>query len=304
MVRYGSRGFTLVEMLVVIAIIGVLVALLLPAVQAARESARRVSCANNLRNLGLALQQYHDRARRFPPATSGAPKHNWITRILPHLEADNVHKLYRYDKNWDSDENQPAVTVPLKVLICASSPRGIDRRTDLAGSKTAAVTDYAVVTAMTAGAYTANGLTPPTDLRGVIHSTYGTPIAAITDGTSHTLLVVEDAGRPEYWLRRKHGPASNNDGCGNANVSGGVISGSAWADAATDLPIHSFQSDGLTCPGPCFLNCTNNNEPYAFHTGGMNAVYADGSTRAVMDTISPANFAAQVTRAGNDLIRE
>jgi len=99
----GRTGFTLVELLVVIAIIGVLVAMLLPAVQAAREAARRSSCQNNLKQLGLALQQYHDTAKRFPPGsfpgrpdltTPGRVKafhHTFLTALLPYIDQGNIH---------------------------------------------------------------------------------------------------------------------------------------------------------------------------------------------------------------------
>src|SRR5438093_12254790 len=84
-------GFTLVELLVVIAIIGVLVALLLPAVQAAREAARRMSCSNQLKQLGLALQNYHDTYNAFPPARhAGGVNICWLVRILPYIEQGSV----------------------------------------------------------------------------------------------------------------------------------------------------------------------------------------------------------------------
>ena len=297
------RGFTLVELLVVIAIIGVLIALLLPAVQAAREAARRASCGNNLRQVGLALHNYHDKYLTLPPRRLPSPVHAWMTLILPQFEQGNVHTIYRFDVAWNHAANQPAITTPLKVLICPSAPEGIGRFDQVSANIRAAVSDYAAATGMTAIAYTANGLTPPGDLRGMLNGDIGTRMAEVTDGLSNTIMVVEDVGRPGYWVTgRKRGPTTSNVGCGNANVAGGRVTGSGWADPASDLPVHSFQITGLTCPGPCVINCTNNNEPYAFHTSGMNAIYGDGSVRFVSQTVGARELGPQVTMAGGELL--
>src|SRR5436309_11558421 len=95
-------AFTLVELLVVIAIIGVLVALLLPAVQMARESARRSSCQNNLRQLGLGLHQFHDANSGFPPAriSANATSCSWPPFILPYIEQNALFERYRFDLRW------------------------------------------------------------------------------------------------------------------------------------------------------------------------------------------------------------
>jgi prepilin-type N-terminal cleavage/methylation domain-containing protein/prepilin-type processing-associated H-X9-DG protein len=297
-----SAGFTLVELLVVIAIIGILVSLLLPAVQFAREAMRRTSCQNNLRQLGLALHHYHDAVGRFPPHRLVSPPHNWMTLMLPHIEQENLERVYNYDYAWNHPVNQPAITTPIRILICPSAG-GSGRFDQLPTGGTAAVTDYSNTGSVVGIVYSANGIPFPSgSLLGVIQGNEGSRMADISDGTSQTIMVIEDAGRPDFWLRGpRRGPDSTNDGCGNNDVFGGRVTGSGWADVAGALPLHSFQRDGLTCPGPCVMNCTNNNEPFSFHPGGVNAVFADGSTQFLEQDMSVAVLSAYFTRAGYEV---
>lgn len=107
------RGFTLVELLVVIAIIGVLIALLLPAVQAAREAARRTQCVNNLKQLGLAVQMYHDTHNAIPPSRAPCHYATWAALIWPYLEQTNAWQLWQPDKNfYTQPEESIAVQIP------------------------------------------------------------------------------------------------------------------------------------------------------------------------------------------------
>jgi len=127
------QGFTLVELLVVIAIIGILVGLLLPAVQAAREAARRMSCGNNLKQLGLALHNYESAMRRFPPSantTGGSANQPWSGQaaLLPFLEGDNVYKNIDFSVGYHHPINKAnfppngIATVRVPVLLCPSEP--------------------------------------------------------------------------------------------------------------------------------------------------------------------------------------
>ncbi len=129
-----GRGFTLVELLVVIAIIGILIALLLPAVQAAREAARRAQCTNNLKQIGLALHNYHAGAGKLPfgcanwngivPDKNGNPSYGgtWAAMILPYIEQEALYKLFDFRKHM-KDQPPEALTAIIQTYICPSDPR-------------------------------------------------------------------------------------------------------------------------------------------------------------------------------------
>jgi prepilin-type N-terminal cleavage/methylation domain-containing protein len=121
------RAFTLVELLVVIAIIGVLVALLLPAVQAAREAARRIKCANNLKQIGLGLHNYESTYQSLPWGNAyksgyvpGSP--SWAASILPFIEAQNHYERFNFSITMDQPANAVAVTTSVPTYICPTDP--------------------------------------------------------------------------------------------------------------------------------------------------------------------------------------
>jgi prepilin-type N-terminal cleavage/methylation domain-containing protein len=295
-----SSGFTLVELLVVIAIIGILIALLLPAVQAAREAARRTACQNNLKQLGLALHNYHDTVRLFPPSSAGG--HNWAPFLLPYVEQENLYQQYDWDLSWQHAANQPVVNTRLAVMRCASAPDGSERIDQLPNGRTSMAGDYSPPSGVSA-ILVQVGLVPPTgNLRGVITTRVPVRLASVRDGTSNTLMITEDAGRPEHWVRQGHGPAELSLHCGNFSVSGGRVRGAGWADPAIAIPMHWFTGDGLNCPGPCPINCTNNNEAFSFHPGGVSAAFADGGVRFLSENIRISTYAAMITRAGNEVM--
>jgi prepilin-type N-terminal cleavage/methylation domain-containing protein/prepilin-type processing-associated H-X9-DG protein len=304
--RHTSQrpGFTLVELLVVIAIIGALVALLLPAVQAARESARRMTCSNHLRQLGLALLNYNDTYNALPPARhAGGVNICWLVRILPYIEQANIN--YDFSQGGMGGTINSAVSnTQLKVLLCPSAPTG--RKGITGGASVAGVTDYVAISHVS----TNNPLivpTPPSDPagNGILGGLGPTPVfrrlAEITDGTSNTLMVSELAGRPQLWIRGKY----VNTGHGQAqwtNHEGGL----AVVDGLT--------MNGLQVGGPCALNCANmydpdfpnsmnpNEEMYSFHSSGVNVVFADGSVRVVASNSPISVVAATVTRDAGETI--
>jgi prepilin-type processing-associated H-X9-DG protein len=162
---------------------GILVALLLPAVQAAREAARRTQCSNNLKQIALAMHNYHDTYKTFPPAyipdENGNPMHSWRVLILPFLEYDYLHRQYNFDEPWNSPNNLAVTNQVVPVYNCPSDPTSTD-------------TNYMVITG------------PGTMFDGA----KACRIADISDGTSNTLMVVEVAGTGVNWAEPKDLDAS------------------------------------------------------------------------------------------------
>jgi len=300
----GRAGFTLIELLVVIVIIGMLVALLLPAVQQAREAARRAQCSNNLRQIGLALHNYEGQSGMFPtstrppPAQSGPNKAAALARILPFLEQANLFQQYSFNVNWFDAPNAPLVRTQLAVFHCPSTPNSnrLDTNPVAAGSTSfsgpRACADYAPLEGI-GSLLTGTGL--------IDRQSEGSPstlqvnftqcrIADVTDGTSSTMLIAEDAGRPIWYIRGHVAPAPL------------VMPGAGWADDEQDFFLHGAQADALaTPPGPCAVNCHNDGEIYSFHPGTANTLFADGHVKNLSASIDIRIVARLITPRSQEI---
>ena len=321
----GRSGFTLVELLVVIAIIGILIALLLPAVQAAREAARRAQCANNLKNIGLALHNYHSAKSTFPPGcekdnaggTAGNYFTGWTREIMPYAEDPVLHALYDpsipVTSNTDPLAKQFRETlVPLyncpsdfpPVLARPHSGPGtaIDFMTSSyrgnAGRGDGNVTWYLFEALPPAnGGMTATGLHK--GWRGPLHAVLREGatgagntylrlerIKDIIDGTSKTLLAGESTN---VFERRRTFWAYT---WGNYLLSQPTeFAPTLWGDweRCSVLGV-SFGSSNRACMSGWFSN----------HPGGMNAVMCDGSLRFITWDIDLHTFATLGSIAGED----
>jgi prepilin-type N-terminal cleavage/methylation domain-containing protein/prepilin-type processing-associated H-X9-DG protein len=294
-------GFTLIELLVVIAIIAILIGLLLPAVQKVRAAADRATCANNLKQIGLALHSYENAYKAFPPGrttgtAAGAPwspyTHSWTAAILPYIEQQDVFKLYNYQANWDDTKNFDAIRVQIAIFNCPSTPKGM--RQDTTITPTPACGDYSTISAIKSfvgiNCFGLLRLEDADDPRlvGALIRDRRTRITDILDGTSNTIMVAEDAGRPDAYAA----------GAVIATVMP-VMKEGGWADPGAPFSIDGSNGDG-TVPGPCSINCSNNSEVYSFHSDGANMVFADGSVHFLLSNINLCILAAMSTRGGGE----
>jgi prepilin-type N-terminal cleavage/methylation domain-containing protein/prepilin-type processing-associated H-X9-DG protein len=331
------RAFTLIELLVVIAIIAVLIGLLLPAVQKVREAAARVKCQNNLKQLGLAVHNYHDANGFFAPGGIdvtgvGAPKlgipataqhiaHGWAIQILPYIEQDALFRNYNMRLDWRHPANQPTVSSPIAIMQCPSvfSTDRIFTRTDTTfGTVRQAAGDYSVDNAINTAirdgtswnltdnlgnnVSVANSGDSPKYwgvMRVYRYDGPGDPdntpnlyqITDVVDGTSNTMIICEDAGRPQRWTSTGMKPTVN------------PVSGSAWADRDNEYITHGAQPDGSgSQPGPCAINCDNDNEIFSFHQGGANVLFADGSVHFLSKDIKIRIIGRLITKAGGEVL--
>ena len=291
--RSARTGFTLIELLVVIAIIAILIALLLPAVQQAREAARRMSCKNNLKQIGVAMHNFHDTYQELPAgygfndianAANWTKAWGWGARILPFIEQENLYNLLgvgtrEFDQalpgnnssSWPADM-VAAIRTPIAIYRCPSdiTPGDINTSVDFChsggpDSTKPAVSNYVGVYAYQYSNWNAAG--GISEKHGAIGAQEGTGFAEITDGTSNTFLVGERGWdhQAAYWV-----------GVGNTN------SEDAWS--SPKVVGRSFLMK---------LNQPLTGRYYSafssYHPGGANFLLVDGSVRFISETIQFSN---------------
>jgi prepilin-type N-terminal cleavage/methylation domain-containing protein len=292
-VRPRRPGLTLIEITIVVIVIGVLAAILLPAIGSVRESGRRTTCMNQMRQLGLGLQKYG--------------RHNALMFILPYLELDYISDKIDLTKNWNEGANEDIAKQHVYLFLCPSAPYR-----DPADDHDA--TDYTV-------AYKIDEGLLYNDLKGI---GYGVDLAAIedederdtiedneraaleqgllgvdtfnthsqiSDGLGNTFMMVERAGLPYKYQDGKH--------------VGSYTSRMRWAPyttpfSITDMYYNPTEGGGMET-GWKIMNRKNSQEIYSFHPGGAVFLYGDGAAKFESESMSPVTFANLFTRDGGEV---
>lgn len=301
----SRNAFTLVELLVVIAIIGVLVGLLLPAVQSAREAARRMQCSNNLKQLGLAMHNYHDTYGSFPAGGWGWGWGTWVVATLPYIEQGNLYELYNQGNKYDipntngrysSVTNRQVTEQRLSAHSCPSDLPGEYTRMSLHNyGANFGNTDYAQAAL----------------LNGVKHG--GAPFGVINNGDIIRFKKFRDVL----------------DGTSNTFLFGEILQGNAAKDLrgmtwwgincnfTTYLPPNTSLPDRLHTVAyfedqpllnlPCALSTTTDPTMFAArsrHTGGVQIGLCDGSVRFITESIDLNTYRALSTTQGSEVVSE
>jgi prepilin-type N-terminal cleavage/methylation domain-containing protein/prepilin-type processing-associated H-X9-DG protein len=330
--RRSRSGFTLIELLVVIAIIGVLIALLLPAVQSAREAARRAQCVNNLKQIGIAMHNYHDMAGVLPPGHRTAVFGTFQVYILPYIEQVNLYNSYnQYGRYWAPGTTSGGGSGPANQLRYGSPPNLTVTRSLVNnllcpsdGEKPSDRSTYNGITwhnyivnfgngdiyqslGTVGGGYTV-GIYPDAPWLGAAFSDADTTqrfypsrgrcysFADFRDGTSNTLLAGEIVKGMGADLR-------------GFTWWGDAVSGSTYLSPNSSLP--DVQNSAGYCRSlvdgnpPCVVATTSQPPTYAFrsrHPGGVNMVFGDGSVRFIKNTINLFTWRALGTTRGGEVL--
>ena len=332
----SPAGFTLVELLVVIAVIGVLIALLLPAVQAAREAARRMSCANNVRQLALAMHNFESANKKFPPSIAmGRQQYRWsaLARVLPHLEQGNLFSGIDFNQDYHDVYLNGLLLKSQRVapLICPSEERD-EPRLDGSGNPRDYITNYGV----NVGVWKVYDPRDRTGGSGAFFPNSGLATRSFSDGMSNTLMMAEVKGwQPYYRDGGQGGPLPPNDPAEICSLAGNFKSSSGhteWIDGRAhqsgvtatftpntpvlcnidgqpyDVDFTSYRVRGWDPANPtAWLSETN--VTYAavtsrsYHSGDVvNVAMMDGSVQAITADVDLALWRATATRDGEEVI--
>jgi prepilin-type N-terminal cleavage/methylation domain-containing protein len=320
------RGFTLIELLVVIAIIAVLIALLLPAVQSAREAGRRAQCVNNLKQIGLALHNYVSTNNTFPPVTilpRGMTSQPWsgLARLLPHLEQANLYNMINWNSQFQFTSSPTLAMIRVGAFLCPSEVNDYSR----VGST---MTYYPNNYCFNQGTWFIYDPVSGQTGDGAFEPNQAYSPASITDGLSNTLAMSEaKAYQPNYWDTQNPstlGVAPPLTPAALAPYIGGTFDGNGhteWVEGdvhevgftttftpnklvmalvngiQTDVDVTSMR-DGESITLPTYAAVTAR----SYHPGVVSTLMLDGSVRAVKNSIDVRVWRALGTRANSETI--
>jgi prepilin-type N-terminal cleavage/methylation domain-containing protein/prepilin-type processing-associated H-X9-DG protein len=263
------NGFTIIELLASIAIVGVVLAMLLPAVQKARESARKTECKNNLRQMGVALLAHESQYGGLPPGRNAdkGRNHSWATAVLPFLDQSALAENYHWDQAWNAALNRNVTDSDLVVFRCPSALENWAGKSDYGGNYGSSLTG--LTPGFQRGFGWESGTLPPIEIQmpGDYRSE-GVRFGEVSDGASQTFLVLEDADRPA----RQGGMWGNGHNC--------------------------FAHDN----GP--INGQNSHEIFSRHPGGAHALFADGSTQFLSESTDLLVLGALATRSQGEVVAQ
>lgn len=281
----SKRGFTLIELLVVIAIIAILIALLLPAVQQAREAARRVQCKNNLKQMGLALHNYHDVHLRFPMGFIKQHGTAWSAMILPQLDQTNLYNTMTWGGEWSEGNNEAACGTLLSVFRCPSDPIP-EHVANYEGIKNRVPCTYL---ACASGTEVLDNRIDDFDQDGLFFNNRSLRFRDITDGSSNTVAIGE---AKSHFKRLLDGCCVDHWYFGSTQILEGkdssefVGSTAARFNALDVLLASSFGEKELGFG--------------SYHAGGCHLLLADGSVRFFSENMDEAVRRGLGTRDGGE----
>lgn len=267
--RHASRtaAFTLIELLVVITIIGILIGLLLPAVQSAREAARRISCFNNLHQIGIGLQSYHVALGTFPPGCvepkfkrAGGRQFAWSALLLPYIEQSSLHAMIDFSRPFDAATNATAAATVVSTYLCPSSRRTSPLTQGRGGTDYGGLYGETISPNPTDGSWVADN--------GVMIYDRAFNIMEIRDGSSNTLVISEDCN---------------------------------WGDGQWINGLNIFDQRyaiNFVPVDPRYLE----NEIRSDHPRGANGAFCDGSARFLSQDMNLRILEAIITRAGGEAV--